>query len=488
MPDHQKSNPNSKLLELHYAQGIAFQSEATEILYGGAAGGGKSHLIRVAAIAWCFAIANLQVYLFRRLSDDLQKNHMEGETGFPSLLSGWLDSRYVKIKYQPTVIEFFNGAKIHLCHCQYEKDVTKYQGAEIHVLLVDELTHFSDSIYRYLRARCRVGGLTVPPKYQGAFPRIICGSNPGGIGHNWVKATFIDNAPPLSVSVMPARDGGMKRQYIPALLSDNPTMMANDPDYIDRLAGLGNEALVKAMRDGDWNIVSGGAFDDVWKPGCIIPRFPIPETWRLDRSFDWGSSHPFAVAWWAEADGTEAFIDGVSWCPPRGSLIMVEEWYGSCGPNVGLKLSARDVAVGIVEREEDLRSRGMIVRKVNPGPADNQIDNVNESGTPTIASEMRSRGVKWTASDKASGTRKIGLELMRQGIREAGKTMPESPGIWFMEHCRATISQIPVLPRDARNTEDVDTSAEDHMYDAIRYRVLARSQVHRQLRLGGSLA
>lgn len=480
-------NQNDKKLRLHHAQGIAFQTEATEILYGGAAGGGKSHLMRVASIAWCFAVPNLQVYLFRRLSDDLQKNHMEGETGFPALLAGWLEARYCKIKYQPTVIEFSNGAKIHLCHCQYEKDVTKYQGAEIHVLLIDELTHFSDSIYRFLRGRCRVGGLTVPDQYKGKFPRIVCGSNPGGIGHNWVKATFIDNTPPLTITEMPKKDGGMKRQFIPALLADNPTMMKNDPDYVDRLEGLGNDALVKAMRDGDWNIVAGGAFDDVWSDKVILPRFVVPTSWRLDRSFDWGSSHPFAVAWWAESDGTEATINGRKWCPPKGSLVMIGEWYGARGPNIGLKMSARDIGAGIVERETSMRNSGLITKNINPGPADNQIDNVTESGTPTIASEMQAKGIRWTASDKASGTRKIGLELMRQRIREAAKTTSESPGLWFMDHCRSAISQIPVLPRDERNSEDVCTKSEDHMYDAIRYRVLSANSTTQKLAIGGMI-
>jgi hypothetical protein len=89
---------------------------------------------------------------------------------------------------------------------------------------------------------------------------------------------------------------------------------------------------------------------------------------------------------------------------------------------------------------------------------------------------MASAGVRWKTSDKAPGTRKIGLELLRSRLREASKDHPENPAIYFMDHCRSAIAQLPVLPRDLRNPDDVDTSAEDHMYDAIRYRVLASKQ------------
>lgn len=461
-------------LSLHAKQTIAYESVATEILYGGAAGGGKSHLFRVASIMWCSSVPGLQVYLFRRLFDDLYKNHMEGPTSFPALLADWIDAGHVKINYSKNFIEFWNGSKIHLCHLQHEKDVIKYQGAEIHVLLMDELTHFSATMYRYLRGRLRLGGLSVPPEMKGLFPRILCGSNPGGPGHNWVKASFVDNAPPLAIKQMDKKEGGLKRQYIPARLDDNPTLMENDPDYADRLEGLGNAALIKAMLTGDWNIVAGGAFDDVWSARAVVPSFHIPHSWRVDRSFDWGSSHPFSVAWWAEADGTEARLpNGDVFCPPRGSLVMFGEWYGAKGPNEGLKMSPRDVALGIKQREEQMIQTGQIRVRPKAGPADNQISAVSQPGTPTIADEMASAGIKWEKSDKAPGTRKIGLELLRSRLKETAKEHPERPAIYFMEHCRSIISHLPVLPRDPKNPDDVDTSAEDHDYDAVRYRVLA---------------
>lgn len=460
-------------LSLHAKQTIAYESEATEILYGGAAGGGKSHLFRVASIMWCARVPGLQVYLFRRLFDDLYKNHMEGPTSFPALLGPWIDAGHVKINYSKNFIEFWNGAKIHLCHLQHEKDVIKYQGAEIHVLLMDELTHFSSSMYRYLRGRLRLGGLSVPSELKGLFPRIICGSNPGGPGHNWVKAGFVDNAPPLAIKLMDKKEGGLKRQYIPARLDDNPTLTANDPDYADRLEGLGNAALIKAMLSGDWNIVAGGAMDDVWSDRVILPAFNVPHSWTIDRSFDWGSTHPFSVCWWAEADGTEATLpNGDKFCPPRGSLIMCGEWYGAKASNEGLKMAPREVAQGIKTREAAMKESGHISRTPLAGPADNQISAVSQPGTPTIADEMASVGVRWEKSDKAPGTRKIGLELLRARLKEAGKDHPERPAIYFMDNCRNAIAQLPVLPRDPKKPDDVDTDAEDHAYDAVRYRVL----------------
>ena len=473
-------------LNLHKRQTAAFQSIATEILYGGAAGGGKSHLMRVVAVVMCAEVKGLQVYLFRRLSDDLYKNHMEGSGGFFALLAPWIESKLVKFNGSKNYLEFWNGSKIWLSHCQYEKDLIKYQGPEFHVLLIDELTHFTEKQYRYLRGRCRLGGLDVPDKYKGKLPLIINGTNPGGTGHNWVKRTFVDYSPAMEVARTPKSEGGMLRQYIPAKLDDNPTLLENDPDYIDRLEGLGNTALVKAMRDGDWNIVSGGAFDDVWSDRLILPRFNIPHSWRVDRSFDWGSSHPFSVGWWAESDGTEFDSGSGQLCLPKGTLIRISEWYGTkaAGSNEGLKLSAKEIALGIKEREKSMIESKMINYKPKPGPADNQIRNVVQKDVPTIETQMKENSIAWTKSDKSPGSRINGLELTRSRMKESNKLHPESAGIYFMDNCRSSISIIPTLPRDERNPDDVNTHAEDHIWDDVRYRVLANKHAAMDINMG----
>ena len=459
----------NKTLRLHQKQGAAFLSPATEILYGGAAGGGKSHLFRVAAISWCASIPGLQVYLFRREYPDLYKNHMEGAGSFPVILADWMSAGAVEINYSKNQIKFWNGSKIHLCHCKNEGDIYGYQGAEIHVLMIDELTQWSEPMYAYLRGRVRLGGLQIPPQYQGQFPRILCGSNPGGVGHNWVKQTFIDGAVPMRARQTERGEGGMLRQYIPARLEDNPTLTLNDPDYEIRLEGLGDPALVRAMRLGDWDIVSGGMFDDVWRrEKHVIEPFAVPSSWYVDRSFDWGSSKPYAVCWWAESDGTTA-PNGRTY--PRGTIFQIHESYGWNGrANEGCKKLAVEIADEIKQIEASL---GL---SVSPGPADDSI--WDEQNGMCIARDMAARNVIWTRAGKRPGTRKTGWEKLRAMLKASLAEPQEEPGLYVFNHCVHTVRTVPVLPRDSKITDDVDTAAEDHVADAVRYRLLQVNAGH----------
>ena len=188
-------------LRLQPKQGLAFCTEATELLYGGAAGGGKSYLERASSIRWCVQVPGLQVYLFRRTLPDLRDNHLRGPSSLHTMLAPYVQSGKVRYRAVENEFVFWNGSILHLCYCDSENDVEKYQGAEIHVLIMDELTHFTEFQYRFLRSRVRIAGLYIPPEHRGKLPRIETASNPGSIGHAWVKRTFIATHPPLEARI-----------------------------------------------------------------------------------------------------------------------------------------------------------------------------------------------------------------------------------------------------------------------------------------------
>jgi hypothetical protein len=439
-------------LALHRKQAVALETRATEVLYGGAAGGGKSHLMRAAAILWCAAIAGLQVYVFRRLFPDLIKNHMEGPKGFRELLSPWERSGFVKIVEEE--IRFWNGSRIYLCHCKDDQDRFKYQGAEIHVLLIDELTHFTDVVYRFLRGRTRMVGVELPEQYRGVFPRILCGSNPGNIGHQWVKAAWIDGAQPMTLRSMSDDEGGMVRQFIPARLDDNPSMTDDDPLYRARLRGLGSPALVRAMEDGDWDVVAGAYFPEFQRARHVVRPFKIPAHWTRFTSFVWGSFRPFSVGWWAISDGS-VLPDGRRY--PTGAMVRYREWYGASAPNVGLQMTAEQVADGIKEREMPGENIGYRVSD----PACWKRD-----GGPSIAERMMLRGV---TCGRADNNRLAGWDQVRDRLLG-----DDEPMMYVFDTCQDFIRTVPALQHDERKPEDVDSDGEDHVGDEVRYAAMSR--------------
>lgn len=433
--------------------------------------------MRIAALIWCAAIPGLQVYFFRRIRDDLVKNHMEGPKGFRSLLAAWVLAGVCQIVEDE--IRFWNGSKIYLCHCKDEKDIYKYQGAEIHVLIIDELTHFTESMYRFLRNRVRMVGIVLPAEYAGRFPRIMCGANPGNIGHLWVKRTFIDGVIPMELRRMPASEGGMLRQYIPAKLEDNPSMAADDPGYESRLEGLGSAALVKAMRHGDWDIIEG-AFFDCWDTRRhVIRPFEIPAHWARGRSGDWGSAKPFSFGWWAVASDDTKTDSGV-WLP-RGCLVRFQEWYGCkkdesgvSMPNTGLKLHAHEVGKGLWVIEEKMAPETR--------PADGVLDPAAfaEDGGPSIAEEI-ARGSGNRIYFRPADNKRVaqrgalgGWDQMRMRFVGDGDGRPM---IACFSTCVDSIRTIPALQHDKTKPEDLDSDMEDHAADDWRYYCMSRPWV-----------
>lgn len=458
--------PKKKLvsvdLSLHERQAEVFTTEADEILYGGQAGGGKSHLARVLLIHYCASIKNLQAYLFRREFDDLIRTHVDGPGGFRVLLNPWIYGEKAFVQITEAEIRFWNGSKIHLCHCHEERDVYRYLSADIHVLIIDEATTFTDFMYRMLRSRVRVAGINKPEEFKQPLPRILLCSNPGGVGHGWVKSAFIDPKPPLTVWEAPETEGGMKRVFIPAGLDDNPSLDKRTYDL--RLAGLPPE-LARAYREGRWDVIQGAYFPE-FGPQHQLRPFAIPGHWMRFRSYDFGSYHPFSVGWYAVASEdtvAEESLAKKQVSIPKGSIVKYREWYGAESPDKGIDLVIQQVAAGILEREE-------ANERITYSVADPAIFNQTGIGT-SIAEEFARCGITF---DQADNARLSGWQEMRRRLLgENGR-----PLLYFFDTCRDSIRCIPLMQHDPRRPEDLNSKLEDHVLDEIRYGLMSRPYSH----------
>jgi hypothetical protein len=321
----------------------------------------------------------------------------------------------------------------------------------------------------------------LPPK----IPLLVFSTaNPWGPGHTWVKSDFIDIAPVGTIAAVRRKVFNPQTQqeevitksqvHLFGSYKENPYL---PPEYVMSLEAIKDPNIRAAWFEGNWDIATGGALSDVWdKKKQVVPRFVIPKTWRIDRTMDWGSTQPSWVGWFAEANGEEAmFLDGRTFCPPAGSVILIHEYYTTekIGSNKGTMMGAGKLARKIVEIELELMALGWILDQPYAGPADNSIRNVIEAETKTIAELMEDESVGWELSDKSPGTRKMGLQLVREML-EAVIDGAEKPGLYIMDHCRAWLATVPILPRDEKDPDDVDTDAEDHPYDGTRYRILKR--------------
>lgn len=314
---------------------------------------------------------------------------------------------------------------------------------------------------------------------------VFATTNSLGSGHGWVKERFIDVAPTGRVvrttihvfNPKTQKEEDVVRSQV-AIFGSYKENIYLDPIYIANLHQLceNDENLRKSWLEGSWDVVAGGAFSDVWKREIhVVPRFQVPlNALIVDRSFDWGSTAPFSIGWWFEATGEEiTLMDGRTFTPVRGSLIRFHEYYGARKQEstyVGIRKSATWIAEKINEIETQLLIDEWVLKKPSIGPADSSIGDVKEDDVESIETKMAAQGVLWEKSDKTRGSRKNGLELMRDRLIAA--TRYEGPAIYFMEHCRHSIRTIPVLPRDEDDMDDVDTLAEDHIWDETRYRVL----------------
>ena len=378
-----------------------------------------------------------------------------------------------------------DGETLILSYFRRPEDYNTYHGHAYTWIGWEELTNWpDDKCYRLMFSCCRSSHPAVPR-------RVRATTNPYGVGHNWVKRRFCLPVLPgrtigRIVNDSLDREGNLEepRVAVHFHLGENKVLLAAQPNYLANVkAAARNPSEYRAWVHGDWNIVAGGMFDDVWDDAIhIVPNFPlsrIPKTWYIDRSYDHGQTKPFSVGWWAQSNGEPLIHNGHVYGAVPGDLYRVAEWYGWNGePNEGLKLTANVIGQGIIDREHDFGIWG----RVMPGPADTQIFNDDASGETAVAGDMGALGCNWERCDKSPGSRKLGWERIRKMLLAAATQPREEPGLFILERCEQTRRTLPVLPRDDKDLDDVDTAAEDHIGDESRYRVQHR---RRALVMGG---
>ncbi|MHA2203445.1 MAG: terminase large subunit domain-containing protein, partial [Candidatus Hodarchaeales archaeon] len=434
-----------------------------EIFFGGARGGGKTDwLIGDFLFHWKEFGDHVRGILFRRTYPALEKI-IDRCREIYSKIPG---AKYLKVPERTWY--FPGGATLKLRHLDRDDDPDKYQGHDYSWIAFDDVTLWPDSKkIDKLRACLR--------SPHNIYKRFLSTGNPGGPGHNWVKARYISPAPPNKAFWLKINEMSVKAKFIPSKLSDNIILDKSDPDYRNRLAMVGNPEQVRAWLEGDWDIVAGGMFDDIWVRGThVIEPFEIPSSWFIDRSFDWGASKPFSVGWWAESDGTLA-PNGKIYA--RGTLFRIAEWYGVkkqggvVEANKGIGLTPKEIAKGIIEREK----RWRIHDRVYAGPADRAIFS-KESGGESIANQMEDVDVDWDKGNSDPGSRVTRWQIMRTMFKNSLVWPMEEPGLFFFNTCvDGAIRTVPSAVRDDKKTDDIDTNSEDHALDEIGYRVMEGS-------------
>lgn len=374
---------------------------------------------------------------------------------------------------------FPGGEELLLRHMKKADDYWNYHGHAYPWIGWEELVSWATpACYLAMMSCCRSPVPGMPRKYRAT-------TNPYGKGHNWVKRRW--QLPQMRGRVI-YEEGIEPRVAVHGNIYENKILLDADPNYIQRIRmAASNPSMIDAWLNGSWDVTSGGMFDDLWKSDIhVVPVFQVPRSWWLDRAFDWGSSKPFSVGWWAESDGTTlTFPSGRTMRTVPGDLFRVSEWYGmkKGEDNVGLNMLASEVAKGIRTREI---ARGWAGR-VKKGPADSSIFDV-ENGND-ISRDMKSEGIEWEHADKGPGSRKQGWEQMRKRLKAVLNTdengqprgVPrEEPGLFICDNCPDWLRTIPSLPRDDEDPDDVDTEAEDHAGDETRYRTRWKRKVIKQ--------
>ena len=399
----------------------------TDVLYGGAAGGGKSYAMLVDPLRFAHRAAH-RALILRRSMPELRELIDKSRELYPKAFPG------CKYREVEKLWNFPSGAKVEFGFLERDADVYRYQGQAYSWIGFDEITHLpTEFSWNYLASRLRTTDSEIVPYMR-------CTANPGGSGAQWVKKRYISPAPPND-SFM--GDDGITRKFIPARLNDNP-YLAQDGRYEQMLKSL-PPTQRKQLLEGNWEIAEGAAFTEFDRHLHVVEPFEIPLHWERTKGLDYGYASESACVW--------AAID-----PTDGTLIIYRELYRK-----GLLATELAEMLTNMELNDPTSVRGVL---------DTACWSRTGTTGPTVAETLIQGGHKLRPADKNRVAGKI-------QIHEHLKVQPSGrPRMQIFNTCPNLIRELQSIPLDRNNPEDVDTHASDHAYDALRYLIMSRPRIN----------
>jgi len=398
----------------------------TDVLYGGAAGGGKSYAMLIDPLRYAHRAAH-RALILRRSMPELRELIDKSRELYPRAFPG------CKYREVEKLWNFPSGAKVEFGFLERDADVYRYQGQAYSWIGFDEITHLPTEFgWNYLASRLR----TTDPEIT---PYMRCTANPGGIGASWVKKRYIDPNPPHESF---RGDDGLSRKFIPARLDDNP-YLATDGRYEQMLKAL-PDVQRKQLLEGNWDIAEGAAFTEFNNEAHVITPFAIPIGWERVKGIDYGYASESACVW--------GCVD-----PTDGTLIIYRELYRK-------GLTGEDLGHLIAEMELDDPF-------AVPGVLDTAAWAKTGATGPTVGEALIKIGHKLRRADKNRVQGKIQIHEYLK-LRQNGR-----PRLQIFNTCPNLIRELQSIPLDRSNPEDVDTHAPDHAYDALRYLIMSRPRI-----------
>lgn len=456
----------------------ALRTSATEVLFGGASSGGKSHFVRIALCTWCLSIPGLQCVLIRKKFADIESNHVEGRSGFRALLQAIVDAGEANITQDG--VWFKNGSNIFFQHCQDERQFDSAQGVERHVLVVDEATQISERLLRFFRTWCRMDlemQASLPDQWKGKFPRIIYTANPIGTSVGFFRRNFVKAREPLEIE----RVQGFLRQYIPSRVEDN--LSADLEAFEGRMEGIGDAAIATALREGDWDAPTGDFYPEWNEDRHVIPDFTPPEHWYRFAVHDWGTRDPALFRWYAVSPGELVGFPGFdergepykARYIPRGCLVAYREWYicADDDQSQGRRMRNEDMRDGFLDRTEVKFRRQPVLSDNLP---------FQDRGGETIAQiyENKGQGINLIQGDTSRIPGWAQLRSRLIGIQPDTNNPFRYAMMLWVKSCKASRDYMPALPRhpsESKREDAAESGEATHSCDVDRLAAMAHKVI-----------